>query len=170
SEFGAVRDSLQELDTDIIPRGGTNLAEAIQKAEEAFGKGEGEHRALIIFSDGEELEADAIVAARAHKDRFQIFTVGLGSPDGSLIPVPTKGGGTEFLRDDSGQYVKSKLDEQRMREVAEAGGGFYVLLRNGPAEMQQIVRDGLGKMKEHETDARFARQPIERYQWPLAGA
>ena len=171
SDFGAVRESLQELDTDIIPRGGTNLAEAISAANEAFGKGESEHRALIIFSDGEELEADAVVAARANKDRFHIFTVGLGSPEGSLIPVPGgKGGGTEFLKDEQGQYVKSKLDEPRMREVAEAGGGFYVHLQNGPAEMQQIVRDGLGKMKEHESDARFSRVPIERYQWPLAAA
>ena len=171
SDFGAVRDSLQELDTDIIPRGGTNLADAIKAADEAFGKGESEHRALIIFSDGEELEANAVEAARANKDRFHIFTVGLGSPEGALIPVSDgKGGGTEFLKDEQGQYVKSKLDEPRMREVAEAGGGFYVHLRNGPTEMQQIVRDGLGKMKEHETDARFSRVPTERYQWPLAVA
>ena len=170
SDFSAVRETLQELDTDIIPRGGTNLSDAIRAADEAFGKGESEHRALIIFSDGEELEADAVASAKENKDRFHIFTVGLGSSDGSLIPVPVKGGGTEFLKDDQGQYVKSKLDEPRMREVAEAGGGFYVHLQNGPAEMQQIVRDGLGKMKEHETDARFSRVPIERYQWPLGGA
>ncbi len=170
SDFGAVRESLQELDTDIIPRGGTNLSDAIKAADEAFGKGESEHRALIIFSDGEELEADAVTAARECKDRFHTFTVGLGSSDGSLIPMPVKGGGTEFLKDDSGQYVKSKLDEPRMREVAEAGGGFYIHLQNGPAEMKQIVGDGLGKMKEHETDARFTRQPIERYQWPLGAA
>jgi Ca-activated chloride channel family protein len=171
SDFGAVRDSLQELDTEIIPRGGTNLAEAIRAAEEAFGKGESEHRALIIFSDGEELEADAVKVAGENKERFHIFTVGLGSPDGSLVPVAgARGGGTEYLRDAQGQYVKSKLDEPRMREVAEAGGGFYVALQNGPAEMQRIVRDGLGKMKEHESDARFSRVPIERYQWPLAAA
>ncbi len=170
SDFSAVRETLQELDTDIIPRGGTNLSDAIKAADEAFGKGESEHRALIIFSDGEELEADAVTAARACRDRFHTFTIGLGSADGSLIPVPTRGGGTEFLRDDQGQYVKSKLDEPRMREVAEAGGGFYIHLQNGPAEMKQIVTDGLGKMKEHETDARFTRQPVERYQWPLGAA
>ena len=171
SDFGAVRETLQELDTEIIPRGGTNLADAIKAADEAFGKGESEHRALIIFSDGEELEADAVVSARESKERFHIFTVGLGSPDGSLIPVTDgKGGGTEFLKDDQGQYVKSKLDEPRMREVAEAGGGFYVLLRNGPTEMQQIVRDGLGKMKEQETESRFSKVPVERFQWPLGGA
>jgi Ca-activated chloride channel family protein len=170
SDFSAVRESLQELDTDIIPRGGTDLADAIRAADEAFGKGESEHRALIFFSDGEELEEDAVIAARKNKDRFHIFTVGLGSPEGSLIPVPAKGGGTEFLKDDDGSYVKTKLDEPRMREVAEAGGGFYVALRDGPAEMQRIVRDGLGKMKEAETDAKFSRVPIERYQWPLAAA
>ena len=171
SDFGAVRETLQELDTDIIPRGGTNLSDAIKAADEAFGKGEGESRALILFSDGEELEADAVVSARESKERFHIFTVGLGSPDGSLIPVSDgKRGGTEFLKDDQGQYVKSKLDEKRMREVAEAGGGFYVLLRNGPAEMQQIVRDGLGKMKEQETESRFTKMPVERFQWPLCGA
>ena len=167
ADFGAVRDSLDELDTDIIPRGGTNLSGAIKAAEDAFGKGESEHRALIIFSDGEELEADAVAAARANKDKFRIFTVGLGSPEGALIPLADKGGGTDFVRDDQGQYVKSRLDEERMREVAEASGGFYVPLRNGPAEMKQIVRDGLGKMKERESDARFSKQPIERYQWPL---
>ncbi len=171
SDFSAVRETLQELDTDIIPRGGTNLSDAIKAADEAFGKGEGESRALILFSDGEELEADAVVSARESKERFHIFTVGLGSPDGSLIPVSDgKSGGTEFLKDDQGQYVKSKLDEKRMREVAEAGGGFYVLLRNGPAEMQQIVRDGLGKMKEQETESRFTKVPVERFQWPLGGA
>src|SRR5205807_4759367 len=58
----------------------------------------------------------------------------------------------------------------RLREVAEATGGFYVLLQNGPAEMNQIVHDGLGKMKERENDAHFSRQPIERYQWPLAAS
>ena len=170
SDFGAVRESLQELDTDIIPRGGTDLADAIRAADEAFGKGESEHRALIFFSDGEELEENAVVASRKYRDRFHVFTVGLGTPEGSLIPVPVKGGGTEFLKDDDGQYVKTKLDEPRMREVAEAGGGFYVALRDGPAEMQRIVRDGLGKMKEQETDARFTRMPIEHYQWPLGAA
>lgn len=168
SDFGAVRETLKELDTDIIPRGGTNLADAIKAADDAFGKGESEHRALIIFSDGEELEANASSAARDVRERFQIYTVGMGMPEGALIPVRAeRSGGTEFLRDAQGQYVKTKLDEGRLREVAEAGGGFYVALRTGPAEMQQIFRDGLGKMKAHETDARFARQPIERYQWPL---
>ena len=93
---------------------------------------------------------------------------GLGSAEGSLIPVPGAGGGTEFVKDANGQFVKSRLDEARLRKIAEATGGFYVHLQTGPAEMTQIVRDGLGKMTEKDIDAKMSRQPIERYQWPLA--
>ncbi len=171
SDFAATKDTLSELDTDIIPRGGTNLTEAITAANDAFGKGESDQRALIIFTDGEELEEDAVKSAREHKDKFRIFTVGLGSVDGALIPLPGERGGTQFVKDEKGEYVKSKLDEKRLREVAEAGGGFYVHLQNGPAEMRQIATEGLGKMKEATTnESHFSKRPTERYQWPLAAA
>jgi len=169
-DYGAVLDSVSELDTNIIPRGGTNIAAAITEADNAFGKGESENRCLIIFTDGEELESDAVTAAAAEKDHMRIFTVGLGSADGSLIPVPGENGGTEFVKDENGQNVKSKLDEDRLRKIAESTGGFYVHLQSGPTEMKQIIQDGLGKMKEKEIDARMSRRPIERYQWPLSAA
>ena len=170
ADYDAIQDSLVELDTEIIPRGGTNLTEAIKTAEDAFGKGESEHRALIIFTDGEELEADAVEAARAARQKFRIFTVGLGSAEGGLIPFTNERGGTEFVRDNNGAFVTSRLDESRLREIAEAAGGFYVRLENGPAEMQRVVSEGLGKMKESDADSRFSKQPIERYQWPLGAA
>ena len=168
ADYGAVITSLAELDTEIIPQGGTNIAEAIKTALDAFGKGESDHRCLVIFTDGEELDANGIAAAERARDSLRIFTVGLGSVEGTLIPVPRAGGGQDFVQDNSGQFVKSRLDEGRLRSIAEATGGFYVHLLNGPAEMQQIYRDGLGAMTEKDIDAKLSRQPIERYQWPLA--
>ncbi len=165
ADFSAVLGSLEELDTEIIPRGGTNLAEAIRVAVDAFGKGESEHRALIIFTDGEELDADGIKAAQELDGAVRIFGVGIGSSEGSLIPL---GRGGEFVKDEAGQIVKTRLDESRLRKIAESTGGFYVHLLSGPAEMTQIVRDGLGKMGEKDFEAKTSRQPIERYQWPLA--
>ncbi|HEX8295787.1 MAG TPA: VWA domain-containing protein [Chthoniobacteraceae bacterium] len=167
-DFGAVMDSLKELDTEIIPQGGSNLAEALKVSVEAFGKGESDHRALIIFSDGEELDADGLKVAAKLNGAVRIFTVGIGSPEGSLLPVPGASGGTEFVKDARGQFVKSRLDADRLRKIAEATGGFYVHLQSGLAEMTQIVRDGLGNMTEKDIDAKMSRQPIERYQWPLA--
>src|SRR4029453_9027081 len=159
---------LKELDTEIIPQGGSNLAGAITAAREAFGKGESENRALVIFSDGEELDADANKVIDELKDQVRIFGVGIGTPEGALIPVKSRAGGTDFVKDADGNVVRSRLDEGRLRAVAEATGGSYVPLVSGRAEMQMILRDGLGKMTEHEIDARLSRQPIERYQWPLS--
>ena len=167
ADYGAVLSSLQELDTEIIPRGGTDIAGAIRTAIEAFGKGESDHRALIIFTDGEELDADGVKEAESKKEVVRIFTVGLGSADGALIPLPGSRGGTEFVKDNDGHIVKSRLDEDRLRKIAEAGGGFYLRLRNSREQMGQLIRDGLGKMTETDIDAKLSRQPIERYQWPL---
>ena len=167
-DYGAVLDSLKELNTEIIPLGGSNITAAIKAAVEAFGKGESEHRALILFTDGEELDDDAVKAAEELKGTVRIFTVGIGSADGSLIPVPGADGGTAFVKDAGGQFVKSRLDEERLRKIAESTGGFYVHLESGPAETLQIVRDGLAPMKEQDLDAQTSRRPIERYQWPLA--
>jgi Ca-activated chloride channel homolog len=74
------------------------------------------------------------------------------------------------VKDSAGQVVKSKLDDKRLREVAEATGGFYVHLENGPRTMQQVQSEGLAKMQAAEMDVRLSRRPIERYEWSLGGA
>jgi Ca-activated chloride channel family protein len=168
-DHDAVLHSVDELDTEIVPQGGTNLAAAIRLAKEAFGKGEGESRALIFLTDGEDLEADGLASAEQAKGLFRIFTVGLGSPDGSLIPL--KGGrGSEFLKDPNGQIVKSRLDEDGLSKIAAATGGFYTRLDRGPAVAEHLVKDGLAQMNAQQFDAKTSRRPIERFQWPLAAA
>ena len=74
------------------------------------------------------------------------------------------------MKDAQGQVVKSKLDETRLREVAQAAGGFYVHLENGPRTMKQLFSDGLAKMQVADINARLSRRPIERYEWPLSAA
>nr|MDQ3623759.1 VWA domain-containing protein [Verrucomicrobiota bacterium] len=166
-DYSAVFGSLQELDTEIIPLGGTNMVAAIAIAADAFGKGESDTRALVILTDGEELQADGVKAAAKQKEQMRIFTVGIGSSDGSLIPIPGEAG-SEFVKDPEGQIVKSRLDEDRLQKIAQATGGFYLRLQSGRPEMTRLVREGLGKMNEQEIDAKLSRQPIERYQWPLS--
>ncbi len=169
-DYAAVLSTLNEIDTEIIPQGGSNIAAMIQTAVEAFGKGESDNRALIVFTDGEELDTDGVKAAEELKGEVRIFTVGLGSPEGALIPISGGAGGTEFVKDANGQIVKSRLDEDRLRKIAEVTGGFYIRLQSGRPEMTKIVEGGLEKMTEKEIDARQSRQPIERYQWPLTAA
>ncbi|HEY5954889.1 MAG TPA: VWA domain-containing protein, partial [Terrimicrobiaceae bacterium] len=165
-DYNAVLTSLDELDTTVIPKGGTNIAEAIRMAGQAFGKGEGQTRALVILTDGEELDADGVAAAKkAAELGVRTFTVGIGSGEGSLIPLRTDDGGTDFVRDTDGKPVQSKLDEKRLREIAEAGGGFYEPLGADAARI--IFEKGILPIEQADTGILSARQPIERYQWPL---
>jgi Ca-activated chloride channel family protein len=170
-DYGAAIDSINDLDTKTIPEGGTNISEAINLAVQTYGKSAIGNRALVIFTDGEELSGDAVKSAKAAADSgVRIFTVGVGTPEGSLIPISGDNGGTSFVKDSKGQVVKSKLDEKRLREIAEATGGFYLRLENGPRTMKQLLEEGLTKMQAGEIDARLSRRPIERYEWPLGAA
>ena len=85
----------------------------------------------------------------------------LGRRAGSLIPIQGESGGTAFVKDAQGQVVKSKLDETRLREVAQAAGGFYVHLENGPRTMKQLFSDGLAKMQVADINARLVA-PADR--------
>lgn len=170
-DYDAVLTALADLDVNTIPLGGTNLEAAINLAVDAFGKAEGANRAIILMSDGETTagEADGALkaAARANEAGIRIFTVGVGTPEGSLIPTGEPG---SFIKDQDGKIVRTKLDEAGLDRLAKAAGGFYLRLQNGPAEMRVLAQEALGKMKAGEIDARATRKPIERYQWPLGAA
>jgi Ca-activated chloride channel family protein len=167
-DYAEVLNTLRDMDTNMIPVGGTNIAEAIESSVQAFGGGESDHRALIIFSDGEELDADGVKAARDAAKTAKIFTIGCGTASGTLLQIRDEHGRTEYVKGPDGQIVKSSLDEARLRAIAEATGGFYTLLQNGPPEMQRLIRDGLDRLKLDEMEALQQRTPIERYHWPLA--
>ena len=167
-DYEAAVESINDLDTKTIPEGGTNISQAIALATRTFGKSAMGNRALIIFTDGEELSGDALNAAKAAADAgVHIYTIGVGTPQGSLIPIGADDAGTAFVKDAKGQVVKSKLDEKRLQEIAQLAGGIYLHLENGPRTMQQLYREGLAKMQAAEIDVRLSRRPIERYEWPL---
>lgn len=170
-DYDAVTESINDLDTKTIPEGGTNISQAIALAVETFGKSATGNRALVIFTDGEELSGNAIKSAKAAADAsIRIFTVGVGTSEGSLIPIPSEDSETAFVKDPSGQVVKSRLDEKRLKEIAQATGGFYLHLENGPRSMKQLYTEGISNMTAAEFDARLSRRPIERFEWPLGAA
>src|SRR5947207_9469956 len=170
-DYDAAIESVNGLDTKTIPEGGTNISAAISLATQSFGKSAVGNRALVIFTDGEELSGDAVKNAKTAADAgVRIFTIGVGTPSGSLIPISGEDGETTFVKDSAGQVVKSKLDEKRLREAAQATGGFYLHLENGPRTMQQLFTEGLAKMNAGEIDVRLSRRPIERYEWSLGAA
>ena len=115
--------------------------------------------------------AKAITAAQAAaKNGVKIFTVGVGSTTGELVPVPSENGGTDFARDENGRPVKSHLDEATLKKIAEATGGMYQPLGAQGEGLTSIYEQGLASFTRQDLKAREARVPLEKFHWALLAA
>ena len=165
----AFQQSVQALDVNSIPQGGTALAAAINTARAAFKEKE-HYQALVLFTDGEDNDEGALEAAQnAAKDGLKIFTIGIGSTEGTLVQAGTGGGNSDYVRDEKGQVVKSKLNEVLLQQIATAAGGFYLPLR-GANTMDTLYERGLAPMPKSEGKEKLVRRYHEQFQWPLAAA
>jgi len=165
----AFQQSVQPLDVNSIPQGGTALAAAINTTLAAF-KEKGNHRALVLFTDGEDNDEGALEAAQnAAKEGLKIFTVGIGSAEGTLITIADANGNSDYVRDDKGQVVKSHLNEKLLQDIATATGGFYLPLR-GADTINTLYERGLAPLPKSEGKEKLVRRYHEQFQWPLAAA
>ncbi|MBC8094220.1 MAG: VWA domain-containing protein [Akkermansiaceae bacterium] len=163
----AFRHTLEALDVNTLPEGGTALAEAIDVAQQAFKEGDG-YRILVLFTDGEDHDSDAIEAAKkAAKAGLRIFTIGIGSAEGELLRIKGPNGESDFVRDQSGNVVKSRLNEGLLQEIAGAANGFYLPLR-GATAIDTLYQNGLAPLPKSESQEKWVKRAQDRYHWPLA--
>ena len=169
SDYDAFRESLDALDTDLIPKQGTDVASAINEAARLFDEQGNNHRILVLITDGEDLQGDALDAAREQaKKGMTIYPVGVGSTTGVTIPVHFANGRSDLIRDQSGNPVTTKLDEASLRKIAEATNGLYVPMGRGAEGLDSIYREKLRLVPKNELEGRMEKIPLERYEWPLA--
>jgi Ca-activated chloride channel homolog len=165
----AFQQSVQALNVNSIPQGGTAIAEAINTALTAF-KEKGHYKALVLLTDGEDndSESGALEAAQnAAKDGLKIFTIGIGTAAGDLIRVTDANGNSNYVRDEQGNVVKSHLNENLLQQIAGATGGFYLPLR-GADTMDTLYERGLEPLPKSESSEKLIRRYHEQFQWPLA--
>jgi Ca-activated chloride channel family protein len=165
----AFRQCVEALDVNLLPQGGTALAPAIRTALTAFKEGDN-FKVLVLLSDGEDHEPGALEAARAAAGvGLKIFTIGIGTPEGDLLRVTDAKGRTDYVRDQNGNAVKSRLNETLLRQIAEATGGFYLPLR-GAKTVDVLYEQGLAPLPRSEGREKLLKRYHERYHWPLAAA
>tara|TARA_Y100000588_G_C14279698_1_gene936290 strand:- start:620 stop:2578 length:1959 start_codon:yes stop_codon:yes gene_type:complete len=167
-DYNAFRQSLEILDPGIIPVPGTDIAAAIEVAEAAFNK-KNNFKILILITDGEDLEENGIsVAAQAAKRGVKVFTLGVGSRDGEIIPYINDQGQQDYVRDEQGKVVRTRLDEETLQRISAASKGFYSPLGALGEGLERVYTLGLEEIPRQELNSRMNKQPIERYQWVLA--
>jgi Ca-activated chloride channel homolog len=163
----AFRQSLQALDVNTIPQGGTAIAAAIREALKAFKEGDN-YKVLVLFTDGEDHDSGALEEAKkAAAAGLRIFTIGIGSAEGELLRIKDANGQSDYVRDENGNVVKSRLNESLLQEIAGAASGFYLPLQ-GAHTIDTLYQKGLAPLPKTESQEKWVRQPYERYHWPLA--
>jgi Ca-activated chloride channel homolog len=163
--------TLDDVDTYTIPIGGTSLTSAIYKAVESFESEIESEKILIIITDGEDHEGGLERAIQYAKARdLKIFSVGVGSSEGELIPVPGERGKEGFLRDAEGNVVRSRLNEMPLQRMALETGGMYVRGSGAGFGLDLIYEQELSKLQQREIGSRMEKDYNERFQLPLAVA
>ena len=145
TDYVSAKMFLNSIDTGSIPIQGTAMGDAITTCIRSFSQQSDKSRAIILITDGENHEDDPVEAAKqAAEMGIKVFTIGVGSPEGK--PIPMDG---ELLKDKDGEIVVSRLDEEVLKEVAQAGNGAYVRAGNSEFGLNPIIED-LKKLEDEK--------------------
>jgi Ca-activated chloride channel family protein len=168
-DYGAIDLFLDVADTGLIPEPGTSLAAAIQTSTRAFIAGERKYKALVLFTDGEDLEGQVQQSvARAREAGIVIYTIGVGTTEGKPIPIrDAKGDIMEYRKDPEGQIVVSRLDERSLADISAGTGGRYFRATTGEGELDEIS-DEILHMERKQLESSVFQNRAEQFQYPLA--
>ena len=168
TDYSAAKLFLNTINTNIVPVQGTAIGAAIDMGIKSFDFKNGTSKAMILVTDGENHEDDAVKAAEeAHDKGVTIHVVGFGSAKGAPVPVYENGKQAGFHTDSAGHTVISKLDEGMCKEIATAGHGIYIRATSANSGMG-IVMDHINKMKQKAYQGKQFKDFEDRFQFFFA--
>ena len=167
TDYASAKMFLQNMNTDMLSSQGTAINEAIELAKTYYNDDEQTNRVLIIISDGEDhSEAAASVAEEASEEGIRIFTIGVGDAKGGPIPIKRNGVVLNYKKDNRGETVITRLNEETLKNIADAANGAYINGRSTNSVVESI-RDILNKMDKKEFEAKQFADFKDQFQWFL---
>ncbi len=165
TDYVSAKMFLGSIDTHSVPVQGTAIGDAIRTAAKSFSAQSEKSRAIIVITDGENHEDDAVGAAReAAETGIRVYTIGVGTVDGQPLKIDG-----ELLKDKNGQIVVSRLDEQALKKIAAAGGGAYVHAGNEEFGLNPIIED-INKLEDERFNSVVFEEYDEQYMYFFAAA
>lgn len=157
---------LNSISTEMVPTQGTAIGAAINLGMKSFSPQFAGSKAMIVITDGENHEDDAIGAAKAAADQgIFIYTVGMGLPQGGPIP-DNSGGQRNYRKDNQGNIIVTKLDEPMLQKIAEAGKGAYIRANNAQVGLNNLFRE-VNKMEKTELETQIYADYDDKFQYFL---
>ncbi|MDD4736103.1 MAG: VWA domain-containing protein [Kiritimatiellae bacterium] len=168
-DYPAFLMSLDDVYAGIIPRGGTAIGKAIEKAVESFEYDRSNaDKVILLITDGEDHEGNPTrLIPELQKRGIRVFAIGVGTIEGDLIPTQEPQGGTGFIKDAEGRVIKSALTEGSLQQLAMETGGIYVRSAPGDFGMERIYDRGIDQLQRDERESRMMKIYEERYVWFL---
>ncbi len=164
TDYAAAKMFLSTLNTDMVPTQGTAIGEAISMAASEFDD-ETHSRAIIVITDGENHEDDAVKASKEAADKgIHVYTIGMGLPDGAPIPEYANGRMVGYKKDDKGSTVITKLNEPALQEIASAGDGIYVRANNSEAGLKTVYEE-INKLEKTKFESKMFSDYEDRFQY-----
>lgn len=164
SDKAAAKLFLKNINTNMVPTQGTALADAINMARQSFDESEHKFKSLVIITDGEDHEGEALEAAeKAADEGIVIHTLGMGDPKGAPIPIKVNGR-PDFKRDQNGNIVLSKLNELILQQIAAKANGHYYRFVSGKDELDGIMNQ-LNTMEKKEFDEQIVTDYEDQFHW-----
>lgn len=165
TDYSSAKLFLQSIDTDIVPVQGTAIGSAIDLAMKSFTPESETSKAIIIITDGENHEDDALVAARAAREKgIYVHTIGMGLAQGA--PIPERRAPGEYMKDGAGNVIISKLDEETLKAIAKAGEGSFVRASAANVGLNTLL-DEINRMDKSLIEERVYSDYAEKYQYFL---
>ena len=170
TDYSSAKMFLQSMNTDMLSSQGTAINEAIKLARTYYDDDEQTNRVLIIISDGEDhSNVAANVAEEAADEGIRIFTIGVGDIKGGPIPEKRNGIILNYKKDNNGETVITRLDEETLKNIATEANGAYINGSNTNRVVEEI-RDILNKMDKKEFEAKQFADFESQFQWFLGAA
>lgn len=147
SDYVSAKMFLETISPSMIEMQGTDIATAISLASNSFTSQEGVSRAIFVITDGEDNEGGAVEAAKAAAQKgIHVYMLGVGEPGGAPIPIPGTG---QYIIDNEGNTVISRLNEDMCREIANAGNGNYIYVDNSSSAQKKLDKyvENLGRVE-----------------------
>jgi len=153
TDYAAAELFLRSANTGLAGTQGTAIGDAVSLARRSFEEKDKSHKALVLITDGEDHDSKAVEQVQSAKEEgIILFTIGVGTPEGSFIPF-NYGGGQDYKRDESGQPVRSKLNEEMLIDLAEKGGGAYFHISEG-GKAVQALKERIGSLEKRGMEVR----------------
>jgi Ca-activated chloride channel family protein len=170
SDYISAKIFLANINTDIVSKQGTAIASAIELGAKSFTQDAEPSKVIIIISDGEDHEGDAVKAAQdAAAKGIKIYTIGMGSLQGAPIPLSTGQIRSGFLKDRSGNVIISRMDPTELSKIAAAGDGEFYGASIGNVGLNQLYNK-LNKLNKAELETKVYSEYDDQFQYFIAFA